>query len=203
MKLVIVEYGVGNLGAIPNMLRRLGADAEITSEPATIRGADKVILPGVGSFDAAAAALRRLELTDVLHEVKAAGIPILGLCLGMELMGAGSEEGKLPGLNWIPGRVVRFRLPEGGQLSVPHMGWNYVQPAPGWPLLDGLGDAPRFYFAHSYHFECENPADVAASTTYGYEFPSAIRSGNVTGIQFHPEKSHRFGLKLFENFLGA
>lgn len=201
MKVVIVGFGIGNLGAIPNMLQRLGVDTRISRDPATIRAADRLILPGVGAFDAAIQALRKYDLVPVLNDRVQAGLPVLGLCLGMEIMASDSEEGTLPGLGWIPGRVVRFTLPPGDVRRIPHMGWNYITPVTDLPLLHELGERPRFYFAHSYHFVAASPGDVAATTTYGIPFASVIHHDNVTGIQFHPEKSHRFGLKLFENFL--
>ncbi len=201
MKVVIVGYGIGNLGAIPNMLQRLGVDAQISRDPTRIRAADRLILPGVGAFDAAIQALRQYDLIPVLNERVQAGLPVLGLCLGMEIMASDSEEGSLPGLGWIPGRVVRFILPPGDSRRIPHMGWNYISPVTDLPLIQDLGERPRFYFAHSYHFATSSRDDVAATTTYGIPFASVIHHDNVTGIQFHPEKSHRFGLKLFENFL--
>lgn len=203
MKIVIVGYGIGNLGAIPNMLQRLGANARITSDPAILRAADRLILPGVGAFDAAMRTLADLDLVDVLNDRVQAGVPVLGLCLGMEIMADSSEEGRLPGLGWIPGRVVRFDFPPDQQRQVPHMGWNYVTPVTDLPLLRNLGEKPRFYFAHSYHFATQAPIDIAATTSYGHPFASVVHRDNVTGIQFHPEKSHRFGLRLFENFLAG
>lgn len=204
MNITIVGYGVGNLGAIPNMLQRLGAYASITSDPDRIREADKLILPGVGAFDAAMARLGELDLVAVLDEQVRRGIPVLGLCLGMELLAERSEEGVMPGLGWVPGRVVRFGAEVGSAgLRVPHMGWNYVTPTTDLPLLRDLGERPRFYFAHSYYLKPDDPADIAATTTYGSTFASVVHRANVTGIQFHPEKSHRFGLKLFENFLAS
>ncbi len=204
MNIVIVGYGVGNLGAIPNMLQRLGAGASITSDPEAIRAADKLILPGVGAFDAAATRLRELDLVEVLDEQVRRGIPVLGVCLGMELLANGSDEGDLPGLGWVPGRVVRFGAEVAAAgLRIPHMGWNYVAPTTDLALLRDLGERPRFYFAHSYYFDPVDPHDIAATTNYGSTFASVVHHDNVTGIQFHPEKSHRFGLKLFENFLAS
>jgi imidazole glycerol-phosphate synthase subunit HisH len=204
MRLVVVNSGIGNLGAIPNMLKRIGVDAVVTDDPATIEGADKLILPGVGSFDAAARRLDELDLVPILNrKVLEQRTPVLGLCLGMQLLGEGSEEGELPGLGWIRGRAVRFHF-DGSDPSmrVPHMGWNFVETAVATPLLDGLGDRPRFYFAHSYHVEVADDADAVGITRYGVEFPSVIARGNVYGAQFHPEKSHRFGLRFLENFIG-
>jgi imidazole glycerol-phosphate synthase subunit HisH len=205
MEVTVVDLGVGNLGAIPNMLRRLQADAVITDDPELIARATKLIVPGVGAFDPAIANLDRLGLREVLdRQVRELGVPVLGLCLGMQLFADSSEEGELPGLGWIGGKVVRFRL-DGSDTSlrIPEMGWNHVRVARPTPLLDGFGESPRFYFAHSYHMVCTDPADAAGVTTYGYEFPSVVVHDNVMGAQFHPEKSHRFGIKMFENFLAV
>lgn len=205
MSVVVVNAGIGNLGAIPNMLKRLGATAQISADPGEIAGADRIILPGVGAFDAAMQSLADLGLIEVLNR-KALDerVPILGVCLGMELLGSGSEEGRLPGLGWISGRAVRFRSDEGEPLlRVPHMGWNYVRPTANGALFADLGNTPRFYFAHSYYFACDDEADVAGVTRYGHPFVSAVHRGNISGIQFHPEKSHRFGLQVFRNFLAG
>jgi glutamine amidotransferase len=198
----IVNTGVGNFGAIPNMLKRLGASAAITDDLDEIARADRLILPGVGAFDAAAG--RLVELAPALaRPTLERGVPILGLCLGMQLLANSSEEGNLPGLGWIPGRVVRFRLDDSdATLHVPQMGWNVIRIVRPTALLSDLGERPRFYFANSYHFVCDDPDDVAAISEYGYWFPAVIRHENVMGAQFHPEKSHRFGMKLLENFLG-
>jgi imidazole glycerol-phosphate synthase subunit HisH len=205
VSVVVVNAGIGNLGAIPNMLKRLGVAARITADATEIGAASKLILPGVGAFDAAMSSLGRLGLIDVLnHKALEERVPILGVCLGMELLAADSEEGNLPGLGWIAGRVVRFQF-EGIHPAprVPHMGWNYVHPTSIGSLFADLGGMPRFYFAHSFHVVCDDPADVAGFTRYGYAFASAVQHQNIAGIQFHPEKSHRFGLKVFENFLGG
>jgi glutamine amidotransferase len=201
----IIDSGIGNLGAIPNMLKRLGATATITNDRDQIARASRLILPGVGAFDTAMSSLRRSGLVEVLNErVLGAGMPTLGLCLGMQLLADESEEGVLPGLGWIPGRVVRFRLDGADRgLHVPQMGWNTVRIVRPAALLAYIGERPRVYFAHSYHFECDDPADVVAVTTHGYEFPSVIQRRNVMGAQFHPEKSHRFGLRLLANFARA
>jgi glutamine amidotransferase len=205
MEVTVVDLGVGNLGAIPNMLRRLQADAVITADPEQIGRATKLIVPGVGAFDAAIANLDRLGLREALdRQVRERGVPVLGLCLGMQLFAESSEEGELPGLGWVSGKVVRFRL-DGSDpsLRIPEMGWNHVRVARPTPLLAGFEESPRFYFAHSYHMVCTDPADAAGVTTYGYEFPSVVVHDNVMGAQFHPEKSHRFGIKIFENFLAV
>jgi glutamine amidotransferase len=200
----VVNSGVGNLGAIPNMLKRLGATATITSDADRIAAAERIILPGVGAFDAAMSSLRCMGLVETLNElVLVRRVPTLGLCLGMQLLTDGSEEGDQPGLGWIPGRVVRFRLDGSDRsLHVPQMGWNTVRVVRPVALLAGLGERPRFYFAHSYHLECDDPADIVGVTTHGYDFPSVVQRGNVMGAQFHPEKSHRFGMKILGNFLG-
>jgi glutamine amidotransferase len=196
----IVDYGIGNLGAIPNMLRRAGVAAEITSDPERVEQAERLILPGVGAYDAGIRQLRASGLETVLtRKVIEEGTPLLGLCLGMELLSESSEEGDLPGLGWIPGHVVRFRLAPDSGLRVPHMGWNTVEPSEG--ARDGVDDVlrgARFYFAHSYHFAPADPSHVVGTTTYGYPFASVIRRDNVLGVQFHPEKSHRFGKALLE-----
>lgn len=204
IRLVVVNSGIGNLGAIPNMLKRIGVDAVVTDDPVTIEGADKLILPGVGSFDAAARRFDELDLVPILNrKVLDERTPVLGLCLGMQLLGEGSEEGELPGLGWIRGRAVRFRF-DGSDpsLRIPHMGWNFVEPVGATPLLDGLGDHPRFYFAHSYHVAVTDADDAVGITHYGVDFPSVVARGNVYGAQFHPEKSHRFGLRFLQNFVG-
>jgi imidazole glycerol-phosphate synthase subunit HisH len=199
----IIDYGVGNLGSIRNMLKKVGADAVVSSDPDTIEKAQKLILPGVGAFDSGIRSLRESGLVDLLAtRVIGERIPILGFCLGMQLFTRGSEEGELEGLGWLKARTVRFRIgsKERG-LKVPHMGWNYVQPRREDPLLEGLPADSRFYFVHTYHLVCEEDFDVLATTSYGYEFPSLIRRGNIIGAQFHPEKSHRFGMQLLRNFV--
>lgn len=199
---VVVDLGMGNLGAIPNMLRRLGVRTLVTADQAAITDADRIVLPGVGSYDTA---MRGVEATGVRDALEARvvrdGVPLLGICLGMEILGNGSEEGTMAGLGWIPGQVVRFRIdPHDGGPSVPHMGWNSVESDRDSQLLR-QGEDVRFYFAHSYHFEADADGDVIGWTTWGYRFASAIQRRNVMGVQFHPEKSHRFGLELLRRFL--
>jgi len=205
MNLVVVDAGIGNLGAIPNMLKRIGATARITNRADEIAAADRVILPGVGAFDAAMRTLNELGIVDALtQKATVERVPVLGVCLGMQLLFRGSEEGDIPGLGWIDGEVVKFQLDAADRsVRVPHMGWNYVAAENGAALLAGFEQTPRFYFAHSYHVRCDDPDDVAGWTSYGYRFASVVQHGNIGGIQFHPEKSHRFGLKVFENFLAS
>lgn len=192
----IVDYGVGNLGAIGNMLKCLGVDAVVSGDISTIKSADKLILPGVGSFDYAVNQLRDLGLFGVLdHEAKVNNKPILGICLGMQLMTKFSEEGKQAGFGWVDAEVKKFQL-EG--LKVPHMGWNGVEHVNNVLTFDD--DDERFYFVHSYYVDCKDPNDIMYNTTYGREFVSGFRKDNIIGVQFHPEKSHRFGMALLQKF---
>lgn len=196
----IIDYGVGNIASIENMLRKVGAPVGIGRTEAELRGASHLILPGVGAFDHGMSSLRARGLEPVLSElVRERGIPILGICLGMQLLAQRSEEGSEPGLGWLDAECVRFSLPTTGRLKVPHMGWNTVSSPPGAPN-PLLPEDARFYFVHSYHIRCHDAADVAGTTTYGYPFTAAVRRGNITGVQFHPEKSHRFGLELLRRF---
>ena len=205
MKLVVVDAGIGNLGAIPNMLKRVGAAATVTNSPDVIAQADRLILPGVGAFDPAMQTLNELGIVEVLAEkALVERVPVLGVCLGMQLMFSGSEEGQLPGLGWIPGRVVKFKPDlDDRTIRIPHMGWNYVEPVENAVLFAGFDGTPRFYFAHSYHVAPDDPGDVAGWTDYGQRFAASVQRDNIGGIQFHPEKSHRFGLRVFENFLAS
>jgi glutamine amidotransferase len=204
MNLVIVDYGVGNLGSIPNMLGRLGSSAEITSDVARILAADRLILPGVGAFDAGMASIEARGLLEPMRQrVLDDGIATLGLCLGMELLFESSEEGVRAGLGWIPGHVVRFRFDVDQRRPIPHMGWNTIDPTRDSPLLKELDASSRFYFAHSFHADGVDDADVVATTEYGRPFASIVSKGNVHGAQFHPEKSHRFGLQFLANFLAV
>lgn len=200
--ITIVDYNMGNLGSIRNMLKKIGVDCEVTADPSRIAAATQLILPGVGAFDAGMENLHRSGLVPLLNErVREAGVPILGICLGMQLMTKGSEEGFLPGLGWVDARTRRFQ-PRDPALKVPHMGWNRVAVARPSPLVDELPVEARFYFVHSYYISCANEDDVLLRTTHGEEFTSAFEHGNVSGVQFHPEKSHRFGMQLLRNFAG-
>lgn len=199
----VIDYGMGNLGSIVNMGRKAGGSFTVSADPAVIAQADKLILPGVGSFDHGMTKLRERGLIPVLNQqVLERKIPILGICLGVQLFTRGSEEGVLPGLGWIAGDTIRFkRAVEPSTLKVPHMGWNFIEPAKADPLLRDLPPEPRFYFVHSYHLVCDDATDVLTWTQYGQRFASAVQRGNIWGTQFHPEKSHKFGLALLKNFL--
>lgn len=197
--ITIVDYGMGNLGSIQNMFKRLGVKSLIASDREAISGATKIVLPGVGAFDAAIDRITNAGLLDVLHrKALVEQVPVLGICLGMQLMTRGSEEGKRPGFGWIPASTKRFA--SSGDLKVPHMGWNRVRPLRSHPLLTGTSDDTRFYFVHSYYVHVDDEADSLLRTTHGVEFDAAIGRGNIFGAQFHPEKSHRFGQRLLGNF---
>lgn len=201
--IVIVDYKMGNVGSITNILRKVGAEATISSDRAVIAAASKLILPGVGAFDEGVRNIEQLGLRDILtRRVQEDLAPTLGICLGMQLMTRRSEEGERDGLHWIDADVKRFRFPAGGsQLKVPHMGWNTIKPVRDNPLFSRFAQPPRFYFVHSYHVVCDRSDDVLATASHGYEFVAAFRRGNLIGVQFHPEKSHRFGMTLFRNFV--
>lgn len=203
MDIVIVDYGMGNLGSIANMLKKVGAPAIISSDPDMIARADKLILPGVGAFDSGMKNLSERGLIQVLNEqVLEQKKMVLGLCLGMQLLTRRSEEGVLPGLGWIDAETVRFTFEGTNQhLKVPHMGWNTLAVSQPQPLFADLEVENRFYFVHSYYVVCADPDNVSAQTNYGFDFSSAIVKDNIWGVQFHPEKSHKFGMKLFENFV--
>jgi len=198
--ITIVDYGMGNLGSISNMLKKIGFDSRISADPAVIAGAEKLILPGVGAFDAGMENLHAAGVVPALSKrVLEDRVPVLGICLGMHLMTKGSAEGRRAGLGWVDAEVLRFE-PGSRALKVPHMGWNRVQAARSSSLTDDLPEEPRFYFVHSYYPRCRRDADVLLTTVYGEPFHSAFVSGNVYGVQFHPEKSHRFGMALLANF---
>lgn len=196
--ITIVDYGMGNIGSLRNMFRRIGCATELASTPEDLRRASKVLLPGVGAFDPA---MERLEATGLGAAVRdralVDGVPTMGICLGMQLLGHGSEEGERPGLSLIPARARRFPASAG---KVPHMGWNVVTPASPSPLTAPLPPESRFYFVHSYYMRAEDPADAILTCTYGVTFDAALQRGNVFGAQFHPEKSHRFGMALLKAF---
>lgn len=201
--IVVIDYGMGNIGSVLNMLRKVGAQARPSSEPQVIASADKLILPGVGAFDNGIEGLKQRGLIEILNEkVLHQRIPILGICLGVQLFSRRSEEGKLPGLGWLAADTVRFQFPAGSNnLKIPHMGWNEIKIKGDNPLLTGFEDPPRFYFVHSYHVVCQNSKDELATSHYGIDFTAAVWHENIMGTQFHPEKSHKYGLKVMSNFV--
>jgi len=200
--IVIVDHGMGNLGSVANMLRKLGADSVRSTDRDTIASADKLILAGIGAFDGAAGRLAELGLVDVLNDaVLDRKVPTLGVCLGMQLMARSSEEGAQAGLGWLDADVRRFAFPKEARLPVPHMGWEDVPPTRASPLFPSTSGDSRFYFSHAYHLVCRDPGDVAATATYGYEFAAAVHRENILGTQFHPEKSHVFGLEIYRRFV--
>lgn len=201
--IVIIDYGMGNLGSILNMLKYLKADAMISSNVSDIEKADKLILPGVGAFDNGMNNLQNLNLISCLEKkVLNQKTPILGICLGMQLFTKKSEEGSLSGLGWIDAETVRFSLnKEKNNLKVPHMGWNSVTIRNTTSLFNNMSENAKFYFVHSYHVVCHNEEDILATTHHGYNIVSAFQSKNIFGVQFHPEKSHKFGMNLFNNFI--
>ncbi len=197
---IIVDYGLGNVNSIANMIRHVGATCVITSNPDRILNAKRLILPGVGAFDAGICALKERNLLELLSKiVLKQSIPILGICLGMQLMTKSSEEGNFPGLGWIDAEVRRF-TPNDQKLKIPHMGWNTVT-IPKNNFLLKEEERQRFYFIHSYYVSCANQSDIIAKCHYGHDFVAAFANKNIFGVQFHPEKSHRFGMAVLRRFL--
>ena len=204
----IVDYGMGNLGSVRNMIARIGGEAEVTSDPDVVRRAHRLILPGVGSFGRAMETLRATGLADALTaRVVGDGVPVLGVCLGMQLLTHGSAESPgVAGLGWIAGETVRFPFDGAADgaaapLRLPHMGWNTLDWSPGAPLAPPPDVDARYYFVHTFCVRCERREDVMARATYGVPFDAAVAVGNIVGTQFHPEKSHRFGMALLRRFL--
>jgi len=195
----IIDYGMGNIGSIENMLSYLGEESVISSDKTVINSAQGLILPGVGNFDKGMEYIESRNLKPILDQaVIDNNKPILGICLGMQLFGESSEEGKRKGLSWIKANSKKLNLDS--SFKVPHMGWNYVAGKKSL-ISEDLNEQARFYFVHSYHMVCQNEEDVLFRTNYGFNFTSGICKENIYGVQFHPEKSHRFGMKLFENFI--
>jgi imidazole glycerol-phosphate synthase subunit HisH len=198
----VVDYGVGNIQAFLTMFKRLGIAAERARSAAELDDATRLILPGVGAFDHAMEVLNKSGMRPRLEElVLGQQVPVLGVCVGMQLLAGGSDEGKLPGLNWVPGRVRSFSShPGSAKLPMPHMGWNDVVPAAGHPLFRDFEPEPRFYFLHSFYFDCERAQHSAAKAHYGMDFDCMVTNGHIHGVQCHPEKSHHFGAQLLKNF---
>lgn len=200
MSIVIVNYGLGNLAAIKNMLRKLGHDSIITSDTNEIAKANKLIIPGVGAFGKGVENIKAMNLLEILNKKALVDkVPILGICLGMQLITSHSEEGNVDGLNWIPVQTRKFAFDPAQKLTVPHMGWADIEPKPDHWLFKGYTEQPRFYFAHSYYVATD-PKYTIAQVQYGFKFACAVEHENIAGVQFHPEKSHRFGLTLLNNF---
>ena len=196
--IAIVDYGLGNLGSIANMLKVVGEKTKITRDKADIQLAEGIILPGVGAFDAGMSRLNELALSDVIVTEAKKGKPVLGICLGMQLLGRRSEEGNLSGLSLLPLECKKFKF-ENTSLKIPHMGWDIVDLKMSHPIVAGLEEPQRYYFVHSYYAVCEKK-NVLMTCDYGEEFPAAVVSNNIIGVQFHPEKSHDFGMALLSNF---
>lgn len=200
--IAIIDHGMGNLGSVQNMLRKVGAESVRTTDRSEIARASRLVLAGVGAFDAAMERLEALDLVDVLNEqVIDRRIPILGVCLGMQLMAVSSEEGNRRGLGWVSASVKAFSFPAEQQLPIPHMGWEVVAPTRPSPLFDRDGEEQRFYFSHKFHLVANDARDIAATSFYGHEFTAAVHRHNILGTQFHPEKSHVFGLNLYRRFV--
>ena len=201
--ITIVDYGMGNLGSIKNMFKYIGAESTIESDVHKIKNASKILLPGVGSFDTAMKKINESDLKEVLNEkALKEQVPVLGICLGMQLLTNSSEEGNLAGLGWIDAKTMGFKERIDKKYRIPHMGWNIVNKSNESLLTDGFEGfiESRFYFVHSYFVKVEDEKNSILKTNYGVEFDSAIHKDNIYGAQFHPEKSHKFGMKLFENF---
>jgi glutamine amidotransferase len=199
--ITIIDYKTGNLGSIQNMLKKIRVESTVTSDPGVVAVASKIILPGVGAFDLGMSNLEKLGLTDILNrKVKDEKTPVLGICLGMQLMTGGSEEGILPGLGWIDGKASRFVIHNSDEYKIPHMGWNYISQKKESRLLQNMYPDSRFYFVHSYRVNLNSGSDALTTTIYEEEFVSSFEKENIAGVQFHPEKSHKYGMLLLKNF---
>jgi imidazole glycerol-phosphate synthase subunit HisH len=197
----IVDYGLGNILAFQNMYKRMNIEAGVARTAGDLDGATRIVLPGVGAFDEAMELLEKSGMRPRLTElVKDHRMPVIGVCVGMQILAQSSDEGSMPGLSWIDGEVKHFKSLSGPELPVPHMGWNDVQAGAGQKLFAGLEGEARFYFLHSFYFRCKRAEDVAASSLYGTDFACAVHRDNIYGVQFHPEKSHHFGARLLKNF---
>lgn len=200
--IVIVDYGLGNVRSIYAKIDQMGEEVKISSEKSDIESADSLILPGVGAFDTGMNNLKTLDLIDILYrKIIRERIPVLGICLGMQLFTNKSEEGVQEGLSYIDADTVRFNFGEGISLAIPHMGWNTIQKKREMSVLAEIADYSRFYFVHSYHVVCHVPQDIVATTYYGFDYPSIIQKDNIVGVQFHPEKSHKQGIMILKNFI--
>jgi glutamine amidotransferase len=198
----IVDYKTGNLGSIQNMLKKIGEKSIISSDIDELKAAEKIILPGVGAFGKGIKSLKELNLWDTLNnKVLVDKTPVLGICLGAQLMTKGSEESDETGLGWVDANTYRFKIDKESKHKVPHMGWNRVEPMKASKLFEGMYEDARFYFVHSYHMTFNNLDQALFKTNYAYDFHSGFEKDNILGVQFHPEKSHKFGMKLLKNFV--
>ena len=200
--IAVIDYGMGNVGSIINIFRKIGIPSILTSDFAQIENADKLILPGVGAFDKGMHNLNESGLADAIKKHAIVNQkPLLGICLGMQLLGRSSEEGQERGLNLIPFDNKRFKFEANIELKIPHMGWDIAECiVADDPLVKGLASVQRYYFVHSYHAVCDSEDNVLMKCEYGYSFAAAVKCGSIYGVQFHPEKSHKFGMALLENF---
>jgi imidazole glycerol-phosphate synthase subunit HisH len=198
-KISIIDYGVGNIGSISNIIKKLGGLSEVLADPDELTNSKKIILPGVGSYDVGMRALNSSGFSKSILKAVENGATILGICLGMQLLFEYSEEGHEKGLGLIEGQVKKFKSGD-IKIKVPHMGWNIVTPTIDSPLFKSSDEELRYYHVHSYHVICDEKY-ITAVTNYGYQFPSAVQSSNIYGVQFHPEKSHRFGFQLMTRFI--
>jgi glutamine amidotransferase len=199
--ITIINYGLGNLGSVQNMLKRINVPSKITADIKEIEAAEKILLPGVGAFDSAIQKIDELNLRSILvHKARVDKVPFLGICLGMQLLTSGSEEGVLKGLDLVPAKTVKFKFDKESNLKIPHMGWNFVKQNTPSKLTENFTPDHRFYFVHSYKVVCDDERNSILKAYYDSDFDAAIQNENVYGTQFHPEKSHKYGMQLLTNF---
>ena len=200
--LVIVDYGMGNLHSVKKNLDRMTVSSTVSSDPKTIINAEKIILPGVGHFGKAMSNLKEMNLLEALNEAVLVKLkPILGICLGMELMAKKGEEGNADGLAWLDAEVIKFNISDKIRYKIPHIGWNQIQIKKQSLLMNSIPDLSEFYFLHSYHLRVDDQSDILNETQHDYLYPSAIEKNNIFGVQYHPEKSHEVGAQLLRNFV--